>query len=79
MVARRNVIGTPLFRRNRHRIVLSGKFAMPACLQPSSTRIPCVFFLLIGSLLDLRTRKGLCIAAVPFALLASSIVRDVNR
>lgn len=71
MVARRNVIGTPLFRRNRHRIVLSGKF--------SSTRIPCVFFLLIGSLLDLRTRKGLCIAAVPFALLASSIVRDVNR
>lgn len=37
------------------------------------------FFLLIGSLLDLRTRKGLCIAAVPFALLASSIVRDVNR
>lgn len=76
MVARRNVIGTPLFRRNRHRIVLSGKFVMPACLQPSSTRIPCV---LIGSLLDLRTRKGLCIAAVPFALLASSIVRDVNR
>lgn len=44
MVARRNVIGTPLFRRNRHRIVLSGKFVMPACLQPSSTRIPCVFF-----------------------------------